>query len=128
MIREREPYQDGAAASNGPTNAMSGPVNAVLIPEFGLVKSQLILRGTRHVLVLVLGWAGLGSHVCHARFVLLIYINLYSSKPWLPRVGMMTLIFNPLPHDILWVHLQKQKKTGTWTTTTTTTTTTKTGL
>ena len=56
--REREPYQDGAAASNGPTNAMSGPVNAILIPEFGLVKSQLILRGTRHgCLGLGLGWA-----------------------------------------------------------------------
>ena len=56
-VGEREPYQDGAAASNGPTNAMGGPVNAILIPEFGLVKSQLILRGTRHGG----SWTGMGQ-------------------------------------------------------------------
>ena len=45
-------------------------------------------------------WRGIYHYTIaapHARFVLLIYINLYSSKPWLPRVGMMTLIFQSSP-------------------------------
>ena len=59
---------------------MSGPVNAILIPEFGLVKSQLILRGTRH------GCLGLGLGMGCAR------VTCLSREVWFVDIYQLVLL------------------------------------